>query len=135
MEMAILSISKSNDVLKLKMWSLFSARSDNNFVSSSAIIELVSTLILFITFFPAPEEIFCLKLVTELRSKGIAAELYPDRDKIKKQMSYADSRKIPFVAFIGEEEMKSGKVKLKDMKTGIEERVSVEEIPDFVGGK
>ena len=93
-----------------------------------------SNKILFVNF-GEKEEIFCLKLVTELRNKGIAAELYPDRDKIKKQMSYADSRKIPFVAFIGEEEMKSGKVKLKDMTTGEEKLVNTEQISDIIGGK
>ncbi|HLG36045.1 MAG TPA: histidine--tRNA ligase [Bacteroidia bacterium] len=96
--------------------------------------EQSSTKILFVNF-GEKEEIHCLKQVTELRNKGIAAELYPDRDKIKKQMSYADSRKIPFVAFIGEEEMKSGKVKLKDMNTGEERVVGSEQIPDFIGIK
>jgi histidyl-tRNA synthetase len=96
--------------------------------------EQTSTQILFVNF-GEKEEIHCLKMVTELRSKGIATELYPDRDKIKKQMSYADSRRIPFVAFIGEEEMKSGKVKLKDMKSGEESVVGTEQIPDFIGAK
>ena len=96
--------------------------------------EQLSTQILFVNF-GEKEEIHCLKLVTELRNKGIAAELYPDRDKIKKQMSYADSRKIPFVAFIGEEEMKSGKVKLKDMKTGEEYMKNFEQVAEHIRKK
>jgi histidyl-tRNA synthetase len=93
--------------------------------------EQTSTQILFVNF-GEREELFCLKLVTELRHAGIAAELYPDHDKIKKQMSYANDRKIPFVALIGEEEMKSGKIKLKDMQTGEEKHVSSEQIQELI---
>lgn len=89
--------------------------------------EQASTQILFVNF-GKKEELFCLKLVTELRSAGIAAELYPDRDKIKKQMSYANDRKIPFVALVGEEEIKSGKIKLKNMQTGEEKLVTSEQL-------
>ena len=93
-----------------------------------------STQILFVNF-GEKEEMFCLKLLAEVRKAGINAELYPDRVKMKKQMSYADDRKIPFVAFVGEEEMKTGKVKLKDMSKGEESLISIEQIPDFVGRK
>ncbi|MBK5284822.1 MAG: histidine--tRNA ligase [Bacteroidia bacterium] len=93
--------------------------------------EQTSTKILFVNF-GEKEEIFCLKLVTELRNAGVAAELYPDRTKMKKQMSYADDRKIPFVAFTGEEEMKSGKIKLKNMKTGEEQLLNAAQIADFL---
>jgi len=95
------------------------------------ITEQTSTKILFVNF-GEKEEIFCLKLVSELRTSGIAAELYPDRSKMKKQMSYADDRKIPFVAFTGEEEMKSGKIKLKNMKTGEEQLLNAAQIADFL---
>jgi histidyl-tRNA synthetase len=71
-----------------------------------------------ITNFGEKEQMFGLKLLQLLRIKGISAELYPDHAKIKKQMSYADSRKIPFVILIGEEEIKSGKYLVKDMKNG-----------------
>ncbi len=96
--------------------------------------EQSSTQVLFLNF-GEKEELFCLQLVTELRNKGIAAELYPDRDKIKKQMSYANDRKIPFVALVGEEEMKSGKVKLKDMNSGEEKLVGKEQIAEMIGKK
>lgn len=93
--------------------------------------EQTSTQILFVNF-GEKEELFCLKLVTELRHAGIAAELYPDRDKIKKQMSYANDRKIPFVALVGEEEMKAGTVKLKDMHAGTEQQVSREQLAKLI---
>jgi histidyl-tRNA synthetase len=96
--------------------------------------EQSSTQVLFLNF-GEKEELFCLQLVTELRNAGIAAELYPDRDKIKKQMSYANDRKIPFVALVGEEEMTSGKVKLKDMNSGEEKLVAKEQITEMIGKK
>jgi histidyl-tRNA synthetase len=94
--------------------------------------EQTSTQILFLNF-GEKEELFCLKLVTELRYAGIAAELYPDRDKIKKQMSYANDRKIPFVALVGEEEMKSGKIKLKNMQSGEENLVNHGQVAELLG--
>ena len=72
-------------------------------------------------------------MVTDLRHAGIAAELYPDRDKIKKQMSYANDRKIPFVVLVGAEEMQSGKVKLKNMQTGEEIAVDKEQLLGMLG--
>ncbi len=56
------------------------------------------------------------------------AEIYPEAAKMKKQMSYADSNRIPFVALVGENEMKEEKITLKDMKTGEQELVSLDEI-------
>ena len=68
----------------------------------------------------------------DLSNINITTELNPDRDKRKKQMSYADSRKIPFDAFIWEEEMKSGKVKRKDMKTVVEEVVDAALFVEYI---
>lgn len=96
--------------------------------------EQASTQILFVNF-GEKEELYCLKLVTELRNADVAAELYPDRDKIKKQMSYANDRKIPFVALVGEQEMQSGKIKLKDMLSGEEKLVSKEQIHEMIVSK
>ncbi|MCM1309808.1 MAG: histidine--tRNA ligase [Bacteroides sp.] len=59
-----------------------------------------------------------LKMVKELRAAGISAELYPDAAKMKKQMSYADAKGIPYVAIIGESELASGQLTLKNMSTG-----------------
>lgn len=59
-----------------------------------------------------------LKVIGQLRNAGIAAEVYPDAAKMKKQMTYADAQAIPFVAIIGESELAEGKLTLKNMQTG-----------------
>ncbi|MDE6229604.1 MAG: histidine--tRNA ligase [Muribaculaceae bacterium] len=59
-----------------------------------------------------------LKVIGQLRGAGIAAEVYPDAAKMKKQMTYADAKAIPFVAIIGESELAEGKLTLKNMQTG-----------------
>ncbi|HKP69559.1 MAG TPA: His/Gly/Thr/Pro-type tRNA ligase C-terminal domain-containing protein, partial [Pyrinomonadaceae bacterium] len=61
-----------------------------------------------------------LKLANELRSNGIRVTVYPEPDKFGKQMKYADTIKVPYVAILGENEFAEGKVKLKDMQTGEE---------------
>ncbi len=86
-----------------------------------------TTKVLFINFGQA-EEMHCLPLVSELRKAGINSELYPESDKMKKQMAYADKRNIPFVAIIGENEIKSGKIMVKDMKTGQQTEVSTNDL-------
>ncbi len=85
-----------------------------------------STKILFVNF-GAEEGNYCLQLVTKVRAAGINAELYPDNAKMKKQMSYADAKKIPFVAIVGSDEMKEQKIMLKNMVSGEQEKVSIEE--------
>jgi histidyl-tRNA synthetase len=57
-----------------------------------------------------------MSLASKLRKEGIFTEVYPDDAKIKKQMSYADSKKIPFVALIGTDEMKNQTITVKDME-------------------
>jgi histidyl-tRNA synthetase len=93
-----------------------------------------STGILFTNFGPK-EEIFCLPLVQKLRKAGIKAELFPGNAKMNKQMSYANSRKIPYVAIIGENEMQQNLISLKDMKSGEQSKVSFEELVRVLGGK
>lgn len=66
--------------------------------------------------------------MNEIRKKDIACEFYPDNAKLKKQFSYADANLIPFVAVIGDEEIKENKIKLKDMLSGIEELLSLDEL-------
>lgn len=83
------------------------------------------TKLLFVNF-GNEEEKHCLKLIKAVRDIGINAELYPDVVKIKKQMSYADYNKIPFVAIIGSEEIKNVSVTLKDMNTGEQETMTFE---------
>ena len=74
----------------------------------------VSTRILFVNFGEA-ESAYCINLASELRNEGINTEVYPDVAKIKKQMGYADTKKIPFVALVGSEEMSKKVITVKDM--------------------
>jgi len=85
------------------------------------------TQILFVSF-GDKELLYCLPWLNSLRNKGINTEIYPESAKMKKQMSYADSKKIPFVAIVGETEMVADKVMLKDMKSGEQALVSLEEL-------
>lgn len=87
----------------------------------------VGTQLLFVNFGKA-EELFCLPILATLRSNGIAAEIYPEYAKMKKQMEYANKRSIPFVAIVGENEIQNGAVSLKNMITGEQKVVAVDEI-------
>ena len=81
------------------------------------------TKILFVNF-GENEASYCLKLAKEIRSENINAEVFPDAAKMKKQMTYADKKAIPFVALIGSDEMSSGLLTVKNMKTGEQIKVS-----------
>lgn len=85
------------------------------------------TEVLFINFGDA-ETAYCMPLVAKLRQAGIATELFPDKAKMKKQMNYANAKHVPFVALAGESEMAEGKVTLKDMETGEQHLLTVEEV-------
>lgn len=71
---------------------------------------------------------YCLDMVRRVRRSGIAAEVYPDVVKIKKQMSYADANSIPYVAIVGEQERQTGVVALKNMATGEQTALAVDEV-------
>ncbi len=71
---------------------------------------------------------YCRPLVREVRRAGIAAEIYPEVAKMKKQMTYADNNQIPYVAIVGDSEMEAGKVMLKNMASGEQQLLSVEEV-------
>lgn len=86
-----------------------------------------TTQILFINF-GEKETAYCLPIIDKVRKEGIHAEIYPDAAKMKKQMSYANAKQIPFVAFAGENEMKEGKITLKNMETGEQQLVTPEEL-------
>ena len=86
---------------------------------------LQTTQILFVNF-GEKEENYCLPLVAELRMAGICAELYPEAAKIKKQMSYADAKKISYVAIIGENEINENKIMLKNMISGEQNLVDLQ---------
>jgi histidyl-tRNA synthetase len=73
-----------------------------------------------------------LKAIKALRAAGIAAELYPENTKMKKQMSYADTLKTPFVGFIGESELNDGTVTVKNMQTGEQKTIAIAELADFI---
>lgn len=85
------------------------------------------TQILFVSF-GEKELKYCLPWANELRRQGINVEVYPEPAKMKKQMSYANNQNIPFVAIVGENEMQENKVMLKDMKTGKQELVGMENL-------
>lgn len=85
-----------------------------------------STKLLFVTFGEA-EQNYCLPLLAKVRKAGINSEVYPDAQaKMKKQMSYADDKKIPFVVIIGGDEMQSGQLTLKNMTSGEQEKITIE---------
>ena len=85
-----------------------------------------ATQVMFTNFGVAEAET-SMKMLKELRNAGIAAEIYPDSSKMKKQMGYADASSIPYVAIVGETEMAQNKMMLKNMTTGEQSLVSVTE--------
>jgi len=86
-----------------------------------------STQLLFINF-GEKEAAYSLNVLAKVRTEGIRAEIFPDSSKMKKQMSYANAKNIPFVALVGENEMNENKVTLKNMETGEQSLVSAEEL-------
>ncbi|GAB1359321.1 histidine--tRNA ligase [Porphyromonadaceae bacterium] len=90
-----------------------------------------STKILFACF--GDNEIkYALPLIQSLRKSGINAEIYPESAKMKKQMNYADSKKIPYVAIIGETEMEGKMVMLKNMTTGEQQQITIEKVREIL---
>ena len=90
-----------------------------------------ATQVLFINF-GEKETTYCLPFVSQLRKAGIRTELFPDKAKMKKQMGYANAKHIPFVVLAGENEMNEGKLTLKDMQTGEQTLVTIEELTTTV---
>ena len=88
---------------------------------------LTTTQVLFINF-GEQETAYCLPIINKVRSQGIRAEIFPDAAKMKKQMSYANAKQIPFVVLAGENEMNAGKVTLKNMETGDQSLLSEDEL-------
>ncbi|MDR3141002.1 MAG: histidine--tRNA ligase [Tannerellaceae bacterium] len=88
---------------------------------------LATTQLLFVNF--GEKEADCLlPVLSEIRAAGIRTELYPEPAKMKKQMGYADAKKIPFVALAGENEMSEKKINLKNMATGEQSLVTIDEL-------
>jgi histidyl-tRNA synthetase len=76
---------------------------------------------------------YAMKIVELLRMVEVRSELYPDNMKIKKQLSYADSKKIPFVIMAGEEEMKENKLSIKNMTTGEQQKIALTDLLTYIG--
>lgn len=88
---------------------------------------LQSTQLLFVNFGEKEAE-YLLPILAHLRAAGLRVEFYPDAAKMKKQMSYADAQKIPYVAIVGETEIAEGRINLKEMATGEQTSVAVDEL-------
>ncbi|WP_321299728.1 histidine--tRNA ligase [Marinifilum fragile] len=86
-----------------------------------------TTKVLFINF-GEKEELFCLPILSQLRANGINAEIYPTSHKMKKQMTYANNKNIPYVIMVGESEMEEGLVSLKNMETGDQDKLTPEQL-------
>ena len=90
------------------------------------------TRLLFINFGEA-ETAYCMPTVAKARQAGIRTEMFPDASKMKKQMAYANAHQIPFVVLAGENEMKEGRLTLKNMETGEQQLVTPDELIAAVG--
>ena len=88
----------------------------------------LSTQVMFVNF-GEKESLYCLSLLKELRNNNISAELYPSSVKIKKQMTYADNKGVQFVIMIGEDEMESDTLTIKNMNTGEQNNLT---LPQFI---
>lgn len=89
------------------------------------------TKLLFINFGSAETD-YCLPIVRQCREHGIRTEIYPDSAKMKKQMAYANAKHIPFVALAGSSEIEANKITLKNMATGEQQTIEVEEMFDKI---
>ena len=85
------------------------------------------TQVMFVNF-GAAEAAYCLPLAAKVRAAGIATELYPDSAKMKKQMSFANDHHIPYVVIVGETEMATGVLTVKDMNSGEQKQLTVEQL-------
>ena len=83
--------------------------------------------VMFINFGPA-EQAACIGIAARLRTAGISTLIYPDSAKMKKQMDFANRKQVPFVAFVGESEMRDGTVTLKNMADGSQQTLSVDQM-------
>lgn len=94
---------------------------------------VTGTELLFVNF-GEKEAAYCLPVMAAMRKAGVCCEIYPDAAKMKKQMSYANAKNVPFVAIVGETEMAERKVTLKNMLTGEQMLVAPEELVNIVKG-
>ena len=92
--------------------------------------EISNTVKVIFVNFGQAEAVQSAKYIAQLRQQGISAELYPDSTKMKKQMNYANDKKIPFVAIIGETELQDGTIAVKNMNSGEQKTMSINELID-----
>ncbi|MBN1198076.1 MAG: histidine--tRNA ligase, partial [Bacteroidales bacterium] len=92
--------------------------------------DILSTTKLLLINFGEEEERFSMQVLREVRNAGIAAEIYPDPVKLKKQLDYANRKQIPFVALAGREEIAAGNITIKNMKTGEQKSVPATNLID-----
>ena len=87
--------------------------------------------VMFINF-GAAEQAACIGIAARLRAAGISTLIYPDAAKMKKQMDYANRKAVPFVAFVGESEMKDGTVTVKNMTDGTQQTVNIDNVAEIL---
>lgn len=87
----------------------------------------IATEVLFTNFGPR-EELYVLPMVSKLRNLGVMCEIYPDQDKMKKQLVYANKKEIPFVVIAGDQEIEAKKITLKNMQSGEQLLLSIEKL-------
>jgi histidyl-tRNA synthetase len=90
-------------------------------------LKISSTEVLLLNF-GEQESLYALKILSLLRNRNVSAELYPDAVKLKKQMSYADSRNIPFIIMAGEDEIKNNLITIKNMASGEQKTLPVNDL-------
>ena len=90
-----------------------------------------NTRIMFVNF-GEKEAMHSLQIIRELRANGISAELFPSSDKMKKQMNYANSNNVPYVAIIGEQEIENDTIAVKDMATGEQKQMTTAELTELL---
>ncbi len=90
-----------------------------------------TTRVMFLNF-GEEEEKYCLQLLSRCRKSGIASEIYPQNTKLKKQLDYANRKNIPYVVFVGKDEMTTGKLTIKNMNTGDQQKMDFEELKIFL---
>ncbi len=93
----------------------------------------VSSTEVLVLNFSSKETSYSLKLVEELRKLSVNAEFYPDPVKLKKQMSYADAKKIPWIIIAGEDELINNSLTIKNMASGAQEKISFDNMVDYAG--
>jgi len=94
-------------------------------------VKVSSTEVLIVNF-GEEETQYALKIIDDLRRMNVRSELYPDAVKLKKQMSYADAKKIPFIIIAGEDEISGNSITIKNMSSGEQKKISLDELSSFV---